>query len=92
MNVHLTPQLEEMVRAQVATGRYTSASELVREALRLFEERQRLSEMRLEDLRREIRVGVEAFERGEVRDFDDSLAEEIHQRGLARMKQRQGHE
>jgi hypothetical protein len=50
------------------------------------------NEMRLEDLSREIRVGVEAFERGEVRDFDESLAEEIHQRGLARTKQRQGHE
>ena len=32
MNVNLTPQLEEMVRNKVASGLYTSASEVVREA------------------------------------------------------------
>ena len=35
MNVNLTPQLEELVRSKVASGLYTSASEVVREALRL---------------------------------------------------------
>ncbi|MCC7339617.1 MAG: type II toxin-antitoxin system ParD family antitoxin, partial [Bryobacterales bacterium] len=38
MNVSLTPELEEFVAAKVQTGRYTSASEVVREALRLLEE------------------------------------------------------
>jgi antitoxin ParD1/3/4 len=33
MNVNLSPQLEAMVKAKVASGRYTSASEVVREAL-----------------------------------------------------------
>ena len=36
MNVNLTPQLEELVRAKVASGLYTTASEVVREALRLM--------------------------------------------------------
>ena len=35
MNVNLTPQLEDMVRKKVASGLYNSASEVVREALRL---------------------------------------------------------
>jgi antitoxin ParD1/3/4 len=39
MNVSLTPQLEELVRRQVASGRYGNASEVVREALRLLETR-----------------------------------------------------
>ena len=39
LNVNLTPELEAMVRDKVATGLYSSASEVVREALRLMEER-----------------------------------------------------
>ena len=38
MNVNLSPQLEELVRQKVASGLYTSASEVVREALRLMDE------------------------------------------------------
>lgn len=58
MNVFLTPQLEEMVRAKVSSGLYTSASEVVREALRLMEERDRLQQVKLEDLHREVREGL----------------------------------
>jgi antitoxin ParD1/3/4 len=38
MNVSLTPELEEFVSAKVQSGRYNSASEAVREALRLLED------------------------------------------------------
>ena len=55
MNVNLTPQLEEMVRAKVS-----SASEVVREALRLVEEQDCLRQLKLEELRREIRKGLES--------------------------------
>ncbi|MFT3819671.1 MAG: type II toxin-antitoxin system ParD family antitoxin [Rubrivivax sp.] len=60
MNVNLTPQLEEMVRAKVDSGLYTSASEVVREALRLMEEQDRLRQVKLEELRREVRKGLES--------------------------------
>ena len=40
MNVSLTPKLEELVYQKVRDGRYRTASEVVREALRLFEERE----------------------------------------------------
>lgn len=60
MNVFLTPQLEEMVRAKVSSGLYTSASEVVREALRLMEERDRLQQVKLEDLHREVREGLKS--------------------------------
>ena len=39
MNIHLTPELEQMVQRKVKTGRYNSASEVVREALRMMEQR-----------------------------------------------------
>jgi antitoxin ParD1/3/4 len=47
MNVTLTPQLEEMVKQKVASGLYTSASEVIREALRLMEEQDPLREAKL---------------------------------------------
>lgn len=58
MNVNLTPQLEELVRSKVASGMYTSASEVVREALRLMDEQDRLRAAKLEQLREDIRRGL----------------------------------
>lgn len=60
MNVNLTPQLEEMVRAKVSSGLYISASEVVREALRLMEEQDRLPQVKLEELRREVCKGLDS--------------------------------
>lgn len=58
MNVNLTPQLEELVRSKVASGMYTSASEVVRAALRLMDEQDRLRAVKLEQLRKDIRQGL----------------------------------
>lgn len=58
MDVNLTPQLEEMVRSKVASGLYTSASEVVREALRLMDAQDRVREAKLEQLRRDVCGGL----------------------------------
>jgi antitoxin ParD1/3/4 len=60
MNISLTPQLEELVKRKVDSGLYVSASEVMREALRLLEERDRLNAMRLEELRAEIKKGLDS--------------------------------
>ncbi|WP_341710399.1 type II toxin-antitoxin system ParD family antitoxin [Limnobacter sp.] len=60
MNVNLTPQLEELVRAKVDSGMYTSASEVVREALRLMDEQDQLRRARMDELRHEVRKGLES--------------------------------
>ncbi len=60
MNINLTPQLEAMVREKVAGGLYSSASEVVREALRLMEEQDQLRAVKLEQLRQDIREGFES--------------------------------
>ncbi len=60
MNVSLTKELEELVADKVKTGRYLSASEVVREALRLLEERDRLKEIRLTELRSDIQKGLDS--------------------------------
>ena len=66
MHVSLTPHLEELVRNKVKSGMYNSATEVVREALRLMDDRDRVREMRLEDLRKEIQIGVDQIDRGEL--------------------------
>ena len=68
MNVHLTPALETLVQQKVKTGRYNSASEVVREALRLFEQRERVRELQLHDIRRKIDQGWASLQRGEAID------------------------
>ena len=60
MNISLTPHLEGLVKGKVESGFYNSASEVMREALRLLEERDQLRELRLEELRREIRKGIDS--------------------------------
>jgi antitoxin ParD1/3/4 len=82
MNVSLTPELERLVQDKVRSGRYLSASEVVREALRLLEDQDRLREMRLEELRREIAIGLEQAERKEVAPLD---MEEIKAKSRKRM-------
>ena len=89
MNVSLTPTLEELVQRKVATGLYNSASEVIREALRLLEERDEMRQMRLGTLRKEISVGLDQLQRGEVSEHDDrslnTLAADIKAKGRKRL-------
>src|SRR5262249_8905147 len=70
MNVSLTPELEQYVTDKVESGLYHSASEVVREGLRLLRGRDELHQRKLEGLRREIRVGIEQADRGELGPLD----------------------
>ena len=54
MNVHLIAELAQLVQSKVKSGRYNSASEVIREALRLLEERDQLMELRKEAIRQKI--------------------------------------
>lgn len=83
MNVSLTPQLETLVREKLKSGSYHSASEVVREALRLLQERDQLREARLAELRGQIAVGIEQAGRGDTVPLD---AEGIKARGRKRRK------
>ena len=70
MNVSLTPELEQLIHKKVETGLYLSASEVVREALRLLEERDRIQALRFEEVRKEIQIGIDQADRGEVAPLD----------------------
>lgn len=60
MNVSLTPQFEEIVRSKVSSGLYNNPGEVVEEALRLLEERDRVREKKLADLRKAIQEGIDS--------------------------------
>ncbi len=66
MNVNLTPELEQLVHSKVKTGRYNSASEVVREALRLMEER----DIRKDEIRRRIAQSLDSQQAGRMTDGD----------------------
>ena len=82
MHVSLTPELEALVKRNVETGRYHSSSEVVREALRLWEEQEQLRGLRMEQLRKDIQAGIESGPSSSL-DFDD-----IKQRGRERLKKK----
>ncbi len=60
MNISLTPHLEEMIRQKIASGSYNSASEVVREALRLLEQEDQLRSLKMQKLRQDILEGLES--------------------------------
>ena len=67
MQIPLTPEHERLVRELVDGERYLTPGEVIRDALHLLEERERLRALRLEDLRREIQKG---FDSGPAVPFD----------------------
>jgi antitoxin ParD1/3/4 len=83
LNVSLTPQLERLVKEKVKSGRYLSSSEVVREGLRLLDERDRLADERFQTLKREIAIGIEQADRGELDPLDLDV---IYQEVLARVE------
>ncbi len=65
MNVSLTPELEQLVTEKVESGRYTSASEVIREALRLLEEHDQMKQQRLAEVREKIDRGLQQLDAGQ---------------------------
>lgn len=72
MNVSLTPQLEELIRKKVESGMYGNASEVVREALRLMDRKDRLDR-----LRSDIAEADAEFDRGEFLEDTPAFWEQV---------------
>jgi antitoxin ParD1/3/4 len=67
-NISLTDRLHRFVETSVTTGRYQNASEVVREGLRLLQQRQQEDMLKLRRLRQAIREGEQDIARG---DYDE---------------------
>ena len=65
-NISLTPELNQFIDARVESGLYESASEVVREGLRLLRHREGLQQQQLARVRAKIEQGWRESERGEV--------------------------
>ena len=68
-NVVLTKRQEELIETLVESGRYQNASEVLRDGLRLVEQREAEDAGKLKALRAAARLGIGALERGEFKEF-----------------------
>jgi antitoxin ParD1/3/4 len=82
LNISLPPELEAQVRKRVDSGMYGSASEVVREALRLFETYEQLRSSKLTRLRADIDEGLADVRAGRLVEFDPDA---VKKRGRARL-------
>ena len=69
-NVVLTKRQQKLIETLVASGRYQNASEVLRDGLRLVEQRQAEEAGRLKALREAARIGIAALDRGEFKEFE----------------------
>lgn len=91
MTVTLPPDLEGFINEQVAQGIYPSAEDAVRVGVELLREQHLIDQYPVDELRREILIGIEQADRGELKPFDpvQTLAElrKDVQVGIEQMRQ-----
>jgi antitoxin ParD1/3/4 len=89
MNINLGAQWESFINEHVKTGRYLSASEVVRDGLRVLMAREQLRQLRLGQLRKEIGKGMKALDGGDYIELDESdlksFAQDVDKRGRQRL-------
>ena len=90
MTVEIPPDLQQFVHQIVNAGDYKSEAEVVGQALRLLQQRQR----KIEELRREIQPALDQLDRGEGIEIKDEeelrlFFEDIKERGRKRLEAEQ---
>lgn len=65
MNIQLQPELEQIIQAQIATGRYANPEEVIAKALKLLSEWEKGREQWVEETRQKVEVAIEQLDRGE---------------------------
>ena len=70
-NISLTAEQDAFVETVVSAGEYQNASEAMRDALRALQQRRQEDALKLEALRGQIRIGVDALERGDFVEVSD---------------------
>ena len=92
MNVSLTPELDKLVKMKVESGLYNSASEVIREALRLLKSRDDLNEGRINALKSDIQKGISSLDDGKGVEMTEDLFYSIKKSGRQKLNEgkRQG--
>ena len=86
MNVSLTRELEKFVVHKVRSGLYQTASEVVREGLRLLRERDQLGRDKLQQLRDAIAVGLAQADSGQTAPFTEKTLARAKSRAPGKIK------
>lgn len=91
MNISITTELAQLINEKVASGRFNSANDVIEEGMRLMKEQDEIRRMRLEELRKEIALGTEQLERGEVNAYASGkeVAAKIKAEGRTRIAEHQ---
>jgi antitoxin ParD1/3/4 len=71
-NISLTAEQDAFVQEVVEAGEYQNASEAIRDALRVLQQRRREDSLKLRVLRAQIKAGIDALERGDFTEVEDS--------------------
>jgi antitoxin ParD1/3/4 len=79
-NISLTPEQDAFVEKVVEAGEYQNASEAIRDALRVLQQRRKEDSLRLKALRAQIKVGIDAIDRGDFAEVEDADLEEYLER------------
>ena len=85
MNVSLTSELDSWVHSKVKSGFYNSASEVVRESLRLLKSRDQRKEILLAELKSELRLGLRQMETGLSEEFTGKTIDGIKLSGRKKL-------
>jgi antitoxin ParD1/3/4 len=80
MNISLTPELEMFVNKKVASGSYQTAIDVICDGLRLLRERDELEQEKIDDLRRELAVGIKQADEGKTAPFNEETIERVKAR------------
>jgi antitoxin ParD1/3/4 len=80
MNVSLTPELEQFIESKLKSGFYGSASEVIREGLRLLDEQDNIKKKRIEMLNLEIDKGLASLKAGRVIPGDEAYHQIVERR------------
>jgi len=86
MNISLTADMEKWTHAKVGSGLYTSASEVVREAIRAVHEREMRDTVKKFALREAVLLGVAAADQNTLSDWDEQVDREVQAAGRLRRK------
>ncbi len=75
MTISLPKDVQAIIRAKIASGEYSSESDVVAAGVRLLVEEEQQRADQTERLRQMVQEGVDAFERGEWQDMDEAFDE-----------------
>lgn len=85
MNISLTPELNDLVKNKVKSGLYISASEVIREALRLLKSRDEFHREKIITLKQDIRKGASSLDAGLGVEMTDTLLNSIKEQGRKKL-------